>query len=284
MGFERRGIFRQALVRGERARVVPPVAVIPSAGPDLDTLSSTDTFSLAVDATDPQDVWVSPDGKNVFVVSDNPDEVMVHYTMSVAFDLTTISTKQSEKVTPGGRAFGIAGNADGTKVYLGTLGGDITEHTLSPAYDLSSASLSHTYDFNTDSSTLAVALHFNGDGTELLVGGNNTKVYRVALSTGFDLSTETYPNDTFDATAQVTFAYGVAWDTEGLKMYISDLTSGTIYQYTLSAAFDVSTAVYASKSLNPTVIQNTGLHLDTATGTLYVVFNDSGTPQIEEFK
>jgi DNA-binding beta-propeller fold protein YncE len=45
-------------------------------------------------------------------------------------------------------------------------------------------------------------------------------------------------------------AWSLDFDSTGTKMYAIHSNSGTVYQYTLSSAFDVSTASYASKSFD----------------------------------
>ena len=52
----------------------------------------------------------------------------------------------------------------------------------------------------------------------------------------------------FDISAQEGTPTGLAFSYDGTKMYVVGSGNNTVYQYTLSTAWDVSTAVYASKS------------------------------------
>lgn len=291
--------YTKGVARYTEASFTPPARAFPTApvgggsgpadvtsGPDLDDLSRTTEDFIGSTSGDPQDVWLDPTGVHLYVMSDTPDQFMQHYTLSTPFALSSRSAVINEFDLVGKRSFGIAGNPSGSKVYIGNFtSGDIEEYDLSPAFDLSTASLSHAYTFDADASTQPMALHFNFDGTELLVGAQTKIVYRVHLAVPYDLSSESYPADSFDASSQVTAnTYGVAWDIDGLKMYISDHATLKVYQYTLSVPFDVSTAVYASKLLSTIRGGNTGLHLDTANGVLYVAHSNASVASLSEWR
>jgi hypothetical protein len=51
-------------------------------------------------------------------------------------------------------------------------------------------------------------------------------------------------------TSQETTPQGLAFSSDGTKCYVIGSTSDTIYQYTLSTAWDISTGSYASKSMS----------------------------------
>ena len=73
--------------------------------------------------------------------------------------------------------------------------------------------------------------------------------YQYNLSTAYDASTASYASKSFSVGSQITS--GTVWSIDfndtGTILYA--ISSGaTIYQYTLSTAFDIATASYASKS------------------------------------
>ena len=49
---------------------------------------------------------------------------------------------------------------------------------------------------------------------------------------------------------KVVILRGVTFSSDGTKMYIMDNVNLVVYQYTLSTAWNVSTAVYASLSIS----------------------------------
>ena len=68
------------------------------------------------------------------------------------------------------------------------------------------------------------------------------------VDTTFTLIDAAFSTDTFDASSQTTSPVDVAFKTDGLKMYV--IQSGGMFQYTLSTAWDLSTASYDSVTFN----------------------------------
>jgi sugar lactone lactonase YvrE len=83
-----------------------------------------------------------------------------------------------------------------------------------------------------------------------MVGYANKTVFQYTLSTPFDLSTASYDNVSFSVSAQDTIPYGIAFNNDGSKMYMVGINNGSVYQYTLSTPFDLSTASYDSVSFS----------------------------------
>lgn len=90
-----------------------------------------------------------------------------------------------------------------------------------------------------------------------IIGDTDETVYQYNLTTPYDISTGSYASKSFLASAQVAEGSGLAFSADGTKMYIVSSIDQMIYQYTLSTAWDVSTASYASKSFDPDA-QTTG--------------------------
>jgi DNA-binding beta-propeller fold protein YncE len=92
---------------------------------------------------------------------------------------------------------------------------------------------------------------FNTDGTKMyIIGRSANTVFQYNLSTGFDLSTASYSNTSFSVGLQANWPNDVSFSTDGTKMYVTDTQHpDTIYQYSLSTAFDVSTASYNNVEL-----------------------------------
>jgi len=66
--------------------------------------------------------------------------------------------------------------------------------------------------------------------------------------TPWDVSTAAYDEKSKDVSSQDTIPYGVFFKPDGTKMYIVGSQYDTAYQYSLSTAWDVSTATYDEKS------------------------------------
>jgi len=87
-------------------------------------------------------------------------------------------------------------------------------------------------------------------GTKLYTqDSGNEDLYQFTLSTAYDISTATYASKTFSYSANTPASdAGIFMSTDGTKMWISDTAADEIDYYTLSTAYDISTASYNSTS------------------------------------
>ena len=96
---------------------------------------------------------------------------------------------------------------------------------------------------------------FSPDGTKMYISDiTSKKVFQYSLSTAWDLSTASYASLSSPAAVQSGSIQGVQFKSDGTKMYLfhGGTTiggAGAVYQYSLSTAWDVSTASYDSVSL-----------------------------------
>ena len=83
---------------------------------------------------------------------------------------------------------------------------------------------------------------FNNDGTKMYVIGNSgDEVNEYNLSTAFDVSTRSYVQN-FSVATQETNPTGITFNNDGTKMFIIGRNNDKVVQYSLSTAFDISTA------------------------------------------
>ena len=80
-----------------------------------------------------------------------------------------------------------------------------------------------------------------------IMGYTNDTVYQYTLSTAWDVSTATYAEKSKYVGDEASWPRGVAFSSDGSKMYIMGTLTKTVYQYTLDTAWDVSSADYADK-------------------------------------
>ena len=168
---------------------------------------------------------------------------------NITYDSVSFSVNQDN--TPQSIAF----NNDGTKMYM--MGGfhkNIHQYTLSTGFDLSTASYDNVNFYMGSQDNTPLHMKFNTDGTKMYVNGwQSNKIHQYSLASGFDLSTTSYDNVTFDLPA---FTYGFTFNNDGTKMY-SNGDAGNLRQYSLTTGFDISTASYdnvnfsASQSHSP---------------------------------
>ena len=136
----------------------------------------------------------------------------------------------------------LAFSSDGTKFFvIGYQGTDVGEYHMSTAWDVSTASYDSAFSLSSQEG-YPHGLAFNTDGTKMFVSGYaGDDVNEYSLSTGWDVSTASFV-DSFDVSSQDTAPRGLAFSSDGTKMFISGDTGDTIEEYTLSTGFDVSSA------------------------------------------
>ncbi len=113
----------------------------------------------------------------------------------------------------------------------------------------------------TQGETEPQGLTFSEDGTKMfVVGKTNDTVFEYILGGSFTNSSGTFsfPGpyclgtahkiSAFEVMAQEVGPTDISFSNDGLKMFIVGTGSASIFQYTLSEHFDISTAFYASKS------------------------------------
>jgi 6-phosphogluconolactonase (cycloisomerase 2 family) len=98
---------------------------------------------------------------------------------------------------------------------------------------------------------------FNNNGTKAYATAHNSSgdIYQYSLSTAYDVSTNTYDNKTYSF-SQFTYPTASRFNGDGTKLYTvawnGSANSSRIWQYSLSTAYDISTASYDSVNLNLT--------------------------------
>ena len=226
-----------------------PVTNFSIASASYDSVS----FSVASQDTNPRDLTFNADGTKMFVVSGNTSAAY-QYSLSTAFDLSTASYDNvSFSVnSQDGSPYGIHFNTNGTKMFMvGDSNNTVYQYTLSSGFNLSTASYSNVSFSVASQDTNPYGLSFNNDGTKMYIaGGNNDRIYQYSLSTGFDLSTASYDSVSLHVTSQDTVPVGLAFNSNGTKMYLLGMTNDTVFQYSLSTGFDLSTASYDSVSFS----------------------------------
>ena len=82
--------------------------------------------------------------------------------------------------------------------------------------------------------------------------GNTTAIFDTNKYTNgeIDISTASYDNKSFSVGSQDTVPMGLFFKSDGTKVYIVGSDSDKIYQYSLSTAWDISTASYDNKSFS----------------------------------
>ena len=211
------------------------------------------SFSVAGQDTTPTDITFNTDGTKMYVLGNESDSVY-QYSLSTGFDISTASydsvsfSVAGQETSPNDITF----NTDGTKMYMVGGGAEtVFQYNLSTGFNLSTASYSGVNLSVSGQTAGPSGITFNNNGTKMYILSFTTdSVFQYSLSTGFNLSTASYDSVSFSVVSQETSPRSLVFNTDGTKMYIVGTGSDTILQYTLSTAFDLSTASYDSVSLS----------------------------------
>jgi len=210
-----------------------------------------DAFSIVGQETDAQGMTFNNDGTKMFVCGKVGDDVN-EYALSSAFDVSTASYTNRRgigDVSMGGanKPMGVQFNTDGTKMFvIDEVNDRVNEYTLSTGFDVTST-VAYIDSFSVATQEIKpTGFTFNTDGTKMfVVGWKGQDVNEYTLTTGFDISTASFV-DSFDISSQNTDPRDVKFSTDGTVMFIMGRASTTdsVYRYTLTTGFDVSTSTY----------------------------------------
>ena len=212
--------------------------------------------------TEPQDgapnaLDFDPSGNTMFVLGREFDRIY-EYNLSTAFDVTTASyTGNTFSPSGASGAFDFVFNPSGTRMFVvdgaSTLGGTETvyQYDFTTGFDLSTGSFSGKSLTLTPQMPIPWGIAFNPTGTRMFVSGrDDAGIYQYNLTTGFDLGTASFSGNFFDTSPQIfSNIYDVEFGLNGMRMYVLDTPNGgTVFQYNLTTAYDITTASFSNKS------------------------------------
>lgn len=182
---------------------------------------------------------------------------------------------------------------DGLKMFLLT-GTTLNQYTLSTAWDSTTASGATTFTITWD--TANNGLFISPDGTKLITCGTvavvnaglgivaaDDRIYYSTLSTAWDITTPTLvsslrlaigdanPLATGGIPAAMTSPQAVHFNSTGTIMYVQDSTTDYVNQFSLSTAYNVSTAQWI-KRFSVAAVESgcTGLRFNAAGTRMYI--------------
>ena len=206
------------------------------AGDDINEYSIGGGFSVAAQETLPTGIFFKPEGDKMYIVGQVGDDVN-------EYDLAQIPpfSVAAQETAPRCSIF----KPDGTKMYVvGTTGDDVNEYDLSTAWDATTAVFLQNFSVAAQD-TSPLGLFFKPDGTKMYITGSaGDDVNEYDLSTAWDVSSASYSQN-FSVAAQEAIPSGLFFKPDGTKMYVGGLLGQDILEYSLSTAWDVSTASYS---------------------------------------
>ena len=205
---------------------------------------------LSNDRDDAAGFAFNNDGTKLFM-GDYHTDAIHQYSLSSPYDVSSavydyIGFDVSDRVE---YIYGLRFKPDGTSFYIVDYNlDDIFQYNLSTAWDITSASYANTLDVSTNANN-PYGFSFKPDGTKLFVVGNaSDTIAAYNLSTAWDISSASYASENFSVTSQAPDPQDVIFNSAGTKMYVLCMQNDRIYQYSLSTAWDVSSASYDSEN------------------------------------
>lgn len=140
-------------------------------------------------------------------------------------------------------------------------------------------------DISTEDGT-STGIAVSSDGTKMYMSGAaNDSLYQYTMTTPWDLGSASYDSVSLPVGSQDGTPQGITFKPDGLKMYMPGGANDFIYQYTLSSAWDLSTASYASisKDVNPPQTSIYGVDFKPDGTKMYVAGSTPGNPFVAQY-
>ncbi len=231
------------------------------------TNASPDNVSLNLatnNINSPRGLAFNSDGSELVVVCSETDKFHT-YSLSNNYLLTgTVTYLGTSRTLSTGRAIplGMCFGKNGERLYTTDGADKVCEHHIpsSDAYDVAEGTYQGTgQDYDTSGYESGPAgIAFNNDGTKMYIGGGSSdQIIEVALSTAWDVSTGTTNTAgqnsivTLDVSSEDTSPSGIAFNSNGTKLYVLGRINDDVFQYGLTTAYDLSTASYDNISYSP---------------------------------
>ena len=221
---------------------------------DIDNASYDDvTLNVSAQDSSTASLFLKPDGTKMYIMGRGSERVY-QYSLSTPWDLSTASYDGSSFFynQTGDFPIGLFFKDDGTQMYISELQSDtLYQYSLSTPWEIgSSVSLVASFGYIGQANNMN-GVFIKSDGTKLYMGSAVTnRIYQYSLSTPWQINSMSYDNISFDASGQATSLQGLFFKPDGTKMYVAGGGTDTVYQYSLSTAWDLSTASYDSVSFD----------------------------------
>lgn len=123
---------------------------------------------------------------------------------------------------------------------------------LSTANDITTATSTSTSVSVSAQDGVGQGLYVSDDGIEMYHVGNADSVHRYTMSTAWDLSTASYVSSwnmtTNSANISESSYSGIAFNTDGTKMFACGYSADKMYEFSLSTAWDITSASHTTGS------------------------------------
>ena len=233
---------------------------------DITNASYNDKFFVVKTQDDtPLSIAFSPDGTKMFMMGGEHDAVR-QYALSTPFDITTASYNDEFFVVrhQDDQPVGITFSPDGTKMSMvGRVHDAVRQYALSTPFDITTASYSDEFFVVRHQEKEPTGFAFSPDGTKIfIVGRQHDAVQQYALSTPFDITTASYNNKSFVVKTQDDEPNGIAFSSDGTKMFIIGNQHDRVYEYHMRLLYNINRLPTADAGPNQHVQERDTVTLD----------------------
>ncbi len=250
---------------------------------DISTASyDTKSFSVNAQEAGPTALFFKSDGTKFYIIGTSNTKVF-QYSCATAWDISTAAydTKSfsvnAQEAGPQSLFF----KSDGTKFYIvGSSSDTVFQYSCATAWDVGTA-LYDTRLFSVNAQeTSPQGLFFKPDGAKFyIVGQTNDTVYQYSTVAAWEIQSPFYDNKLFRTVTEEGNPFGLTFKTDGTKFYVIGNTYDTVFQYSCSTAWDISTGSYDNKAFSVTAqeTQPTALVFKPDGTKLYVIGSSNDT-------
>ena len=210
----------------------------------VSTASYSQSFDISAKEASGCGLFFKSDGTEFYVSGATSDSVH-QYSLSTAWDISSASFTQSFSAASQDLVIqGLCFGSNGTRMYVtGSTNDSVYQYNLSTAWDISTASYSKTLDVSVRTPN-PTNLVFDTTGTKLYINdADNDQVDYWALSSAWEIDTATY-SSALDVSAYSGNPFGIAFKSDGTKLYVVDRANDDVTEYQLSTAWDIDTAMF----------------------------------------
>ena len=197
----------------------------------------------------------SPDGLHLYIAYSG--DYIRHYTVNTPFTDDGLSVQATFTNIPyDTNTLGIEISPDGRYLYFGGLDRDgVMQFTMTSAFDIASSANNTTFSPGYEQSNKRLdnifsigtadgyvrGCEFNGDGTKFyLIGFGDDNIQQFSLSTAYTVGTASYDGYYSLSADGITSPYGMRWNNDGSKFFVTDYSANTVIEYSVSNAYDVT--------------------------------------------
>ena len=185
------------------------------------------------------DIAISNDGTKIFYFETTWDQIQ-EYTLTTPYDIDTATNRRAISYSNLGTPQAIV-MSGGTRFYVADGSSDrIVKIDMTSANDIYALDMGETFSFGVQEQTPA-GFTFGDSGSKLyIIGRTGDEINQYNLSTPYSIQTATFDSN-LRINGYETNPEQIEWKSDGTKFYVLGRSGNSIYTYSVTTAWDVTT-------------------------------------------